>query len=474
MSSHSRTVTRDSLAKQRQRRSRRKRIVIGVSVGISALLVASLVALGAWWVYINDQLTRDSDGNHVNLDTIEAVTADRSSRPEDPFYMLLMGTDKHYEGEIQRSDTMILARIDPAHKKAALISIPRDTRYYMEGYGWQKINAAYAFGEMEEGHTGAEYTIKAVSDFAGVPITYYAELNFDGFKGVVDALGGVEVDVPVDIIGDEDAGGLDIYKGLQVLDGEHALVFCRARQSLINGDYQRQADQRTFLQALAKQLLASDSVTIVNSLNSIAMMTTTNMDIAEITSLAIAMRGMQETDIYTYIVPGDGGISPDDQLWYEITDDAAWQALMSAIDAGEYPEQDLEIEGETPPSYQATPTTGGASSGTAGSSVDHAGGSSSNVNTSDYLVAVRNGWGIQGAATSVSDMLAIAGYQQGEIGNTNAKVYKETLIVYATDDDKAAAEDIQARLGYGRIVASLGRYAFEGDILVVVGSDFPL
>ena len=85
---------------------------------------------------------------------------------------------------------------------------------------------------------------------------------------------------------------------------------------------------------------------------------------------------------------------------------------------------------------------------------------------------MRNGYGIAGAATSVSDMLALAGYKQLEISNANSLVYKETLIIYRDDADKVAADDIRARLGYGRVLPSLGRYAFEGNILVVVGGDF--
>jgi hypothetical protein len=87
-------------------------------------------------------------------------------------------------------------------------------------------------------------------------------------------------------------------------------------------------------------------------------------------------------------------------------------------------------------------------------------------------VDVRNGYGTPGAATSVSDMLALAGYKQGEIGNANTLVYKETLIIYRGDEDRQAALDIKARLGYGRVIPSMERYSFEGNLLVVVGGDF--
>ena len=112
------------------------------------------------------------------------------------FYMLLMGTDKsaareqstQYAGDTFRSDSMILTRVDPQNKKVTMVSMHRDTEIEIEGYGLQKLNASYAIG-------GPALAIKTVSQMAGVPISHYAEINFDGFEEVVDALGGVEVDL---------------------------------------------------------------------------------------------------------------------------------------------------------------------------------------------------------------------------------------------------------------------------------------
>lgn len=461
---YSRSKSSDGYTKQRRSRSNRKKVLIGVAVAVSALLVAVAVGVIGFYIFINNTLT----DKVKDLGNLDAVLTDRIA-PEDPFYMLLIGTDGREDGEPERSDTLILARINPADGSAALISIPRDTRVYLEGYGYQKINAAYAYGDMErmEGNTdtsGAKLAIETVSEFAGVDISSFAQIDFSGFKEVVDALGGVEVDVPVDIIGDTDAEGPDVYAGEQVLNGDQALVFCRSRAFEI-GDYQRQANQRTFLQALAKQVLASDPLTIASTVTKAAEMVTTNMDVNEIIAVASSMQGLKESDIHTYTVPSSGGISPDDQLWYELTIESEWRALIEAIDAGEYPEQDVgELSGEIPDSYKAD-------SQKAGDQLK--GQPASNINTADYTLAVRNGYGeIEGAAGAVAGMLESAGYVIGEIGNTNAAVYTETLVVYADDEDKVAAEDIKARIGYGRIIPSLERYSFEGNVLVIVGGDY--
>jgi LCP family protein required for cell wall assembly len=455
----------------RNKRARKRKILMGVTITLVSVVIASLVAVAAYAVIIGNKFGTDLQGNLTDFDSgaWEGVFVE-PEKPEDPFWMLLMGTDERYDGEIPRTDTLILVYVDQANKTASMISIPRDTYVSIEGYGYNKINAAYTFGELDEPGSGTALAIKTVSDFAGVDIAYFAQVNFNGFKELVDGLGGVEVDVLFDIIGsdlvgpyspDLEADGLSVYAGLQTLDGEHAFSFIQSR-SYPNGDYQRQANQRVFLQALAKKVLSSDPATIATTVTTLAEMTHTNMNLATIIKVAQGMRGLQEDGIHTYTVPSTTDMIDD--ISYVVADSYAWRELINAINAGEYPEhQDESIAGVVPDDYIAglTPTT-----------TDLLAGQASNVNPSDYLIDVRNGNGIAGSAQSVSDMLYIAGYRQGELGNTDAYVYEKTLIIYNTDANKVVAEDIRKRLGYGKTIDSLGRYTFAGDILVVVGDDF--
>jgi hypothetical protein len=103
---------------------------------------------------------------------------------------------------------------------------------------------------------------------------------------------------------------------------------------------------------------------------------------------------------------------------------------------------------------------------------DQLAGQASSITTNDYVVDVRNGYGIQGSATGISDMLVLAGYQRCEIGNANSFVYDTTLIIYRDEKDRAVADDIRKRIGYGKVIASLDQYTFDGNILVVVGGEF--
>jgi len=441
---------------QRSKRTRRRRVLTGVTVVLIAILLAGAGTAFGLVNYLNKQL-----GQGIDIEQLSPFLQDRSA-PEDPFWMLLAGTDWDEDGgDTYRTDVILLAHIDPGKKKAALISIPRDTRIYFDGYGYIKINAAYTYGELaaDEGGSGPQYLIQAVTDLTGVEVSGYAQVDFSGLINIVDLLGGVYVDVPLDIIGDWQAGPVDVYAGEQVLDGQSALVFVRSRQYEI-GDFQRQANQRTLLQAIARQVLSEDPITIGATVTQIAEMTRTNMDIYEIASLAMSLRGMHETDIYTYALPSYNDMF--DEISYVVVDEYATRDLIASINAGIYPDYSNEyLQGEVSDRYLARERA-----------TDNMANVISTVDTSQYLIAVRNGYGLAGSATAVSDMLALAGYIQGEIGNTNTFVYQETLIIYRDDYDREAAEDIRARLGYGRIIPSLGRYLFEGNVLVVVGGDF--
>ena len=186
---------RYAAASKRRRRKRR------IAAGITAVAVVLVVVLGGVFGLfgtINNAL-------HSGLDSSLWGVLNKTQSGE-PFYMLLMGTDESEDRQddeelagLFRTDTIILARVDPKQQALTLVSIPRDTQVDLGEYGEQKINAAHTFG-------GATLAVQAVEELTGVPISHYAEIDFDGFLGLVDALGGVEVDVPM-AIDDEDAGG---------------------------------------------------------------------------------------------------------------------------------------------------------------------------------------------------------------------------------------------------------------------------
>ena len=175
-------------AERRRRRSRSK------GLKVLALVVVCVVALGAVgaWAYLSNIEGRLNSGVDQKLRGTLTTT-----EAGDPFYMLLLGVDKSEEraGSAEygqdssnyRTDSIMLARIDPKDKQVTLVSLHRDTLVDLGEHGKQKINAAYSLG-------GPSYTVQVVSQFADVPISHYAEIDFDHFEGIVDALGGIEVE----------------------------------------------------------------------------------------------------------------------------------------------------------------------------------------------------------------------------------------------------------------------------------------
>jgi LCP family protein required for cell wall assembly len=272
-SDFSKPISSDTYTSTHHKRHKRKRRVTIVAI-IAAALICGIVA--AFYTFIGSLNSQFNEGIS-DISVLNTVLKDTEEGK--PFYVLLMGTDERKANQVERSDAILLARIDTGNKKTVLVSIPRDTQINIEGHGKQKINAAHAL------NGGAVGSVKAVNELAGVEISHYVEIDFRGFQGLVDSLGGVEVDVPFEI-NDPDAsidglGAGHVEKGLQVLDGDKALIFCRSRATAI-GDYQRQANQRMFLQALASKVLHSDPVTLINSISAVSDAISTDMNVDSI------------------------------------------------------------------------------------------------------------------------------------------------------------------------------------------------
>ncbi len=459
MAAYSRTSQRDY--SQRKKQSKRRKIIAGV-VAVCVALLVSGVAFA--WSYINDISNRLAEG--VDDDLRFALS--EAPAPGEPFYMLLMGVDRSEERAADeengdsnfRSDSMILARIDSSQKQVTLISLHRDTLIDMGELGVQKLNAAHQIG-------GAAYTVETVSKFAGVPISHYAEIDFDSFKAIVDALGGVEVDVPMEI-NDDDAGG-HVDAGLQTLNGDQALILARARHAYDefgDGDVYRAANQRMILGAIAQKILASDLPTIAKTVSMAADYIVTDMTIDEIIKVAQCLRGMDTSkDIYSIMEPTeavymDGG-------WYEYVNEPAWRAIISRVDQGLPPVADEEVYANN-----GGITDGSLDKDFIAQNALSSGNARSPQEVKTPHIDVYNGNGIGGAASVAADLVKGAGFAVGEVGNADSSDHSQTLIVYNNEADKADAQKIAAALGVGATFKNDGSYSFTGRILVIVGQDF--
>ncbi|KAB1634954.1 LytR family transcriptional regulator, partial [Adlercreutzia muris] len=197
-----------------------------------------------------------------------------------------------------RSDTNIVVYVDPTRNQASIVSIPRDTMIDIDNVGISKFNAAYNYG-------GVSSTIREASQLLGVDISHYAEVNFENMVQLVDAVGGVDVEV-TERIDDTDADNttdnpygqrIIIEEGLQHLNGEQALVFARSR-AFVDGDFTRTANQRKLIMALVNKVLDMPVTDLPGVIQGAAKCVTTDLSVTDIISLAEQFKGEGDLTVY--------------------------------------------------------------------------------------------------------------------------------------------------------------------------------
>jgi LCP family protein required for cell wall assembly len=422
---------------QDRRRSRWKKILIGVVAAVLILLAAGAVGVYAYAKHI-EQTMQSTVIQKEHLDTVLA-----KAKPMDPFNILVLGADYRPGDVAYRTDSMMIVHVDPTAKKVWVLSIPRDTRVVIPRYGQHKITEAHYYG-------GPEGSIAAVERLTGLKMNHYFELNFQGFVKAVDALGGVWIDVPV-AINDTQADhtphniASHIDAGYQLLDGNHALTFMRARHQFLDQDFTRMKDQQLFFKALANQVAKIGNVTkIPGVVSAVAPYISTDMSLIDMIKLAEALKGAGAKSLYTATAMG------------------TWKTPYVWIDEADLTRKVNDIKDEVPFVKSAASATATSTGPPAASTAEK---------PSDITLTVRNGAAVPGVAKQAAAILKAKGFKIGPVGNANQSVYKQTFVIYKTD--AAAAALVAKYLPPGsRIVQSRGMYSFTGNVLVVIGKDW--
>lgn len=220
--------------------------------------------------------------------------------------ILLLGTDNRGD-EMARTDSIMLVSANVDTHQISVISIPRDTRVNIPNVGLTKINHANIVGEGKGGiHEGTLECAKAVSELLGVTINYYVKINFQGFQKAIDAVGGIDVNLPNSV--NNDYRGEHLSAGENHLSGDEALRFARARYGLPNGDFDRQRAQYYLLSALADQMLEVSNISsLPKKLNIIQQyLIDTNLTTPEMLTMGYAFKGIDKDIITYYQLPGRG------------------------------------------------------------------------------------------------------------------------------------------------------------------------
>ena len=241
--------------------------------------------------------------------------------------ILLLGLDyRDWQQKIDysRSDTMILLTFDPATKTGGILSIPRDMWVAIPGFQHGKINTAYYLGEAHKlPGGGPALATKTVEQFLGVPINYYAQIDFGAFVRFIDELDGVTIDVPnpitISLQGQEGIKGKKTLKpGRQVLPGEWALAYARDRHTE-DGDFDRAGRQQQVITAIRERLLDRNMLpTIIQKAPALYKELTsgihTNLKLDDVIRLALAVKDVTKENIQQGILGKDTvvfGSSPD-------------------------------------------------------------------------------------------------------------------------------------------------------------------
>lgn len=298
-------------------------------VPITALVVGGL-ALGVY-LYVLSQITVGTGEEAARRQRTESFGW--PLRLTDRVNILLIGIDVTLDNRrrvlnVARADTLVLASFDPERGQMSMLSIPRDTRAAIPGFGETKINASYAYG-------GPRLTIKTVEKLLGVRVNHYVKLGPESFSRLIDAVGGIEIDVEKDMKYTDTWAGfsVNLKKGRQRLNGEQATGYIRFRHDAL-GDIGRVERQHKVVMTLFRQLKQPSTVTAAPKLlRAFAENTQTDLTPAELMTLGLFALRAQGEPLRVHTLPG--GFAP--QYWEP--DMSKVRALVAELIYGVTPEE---------------------------------------------------------------------------------------------------------------------------------------
>jgi len=397
---------------------------------ITVLVLANLVALGALWAI------RTGEGVLASADTDHEVSGVLDKATGNDLTFLVVGSDSR-EGLDDlnnfgafggaRGDVVMLVRIDAETSNAQVLSIPRDLYVDIPGHGENRINAAYAFG-------GSSLMVETIKSNFNVEVNHYIEIDFVGFQGLVDELGGIEITFAYPAR--DSNSGLDVEAGTQTLDGEMALAYARSRHyqerqggewvSVEANDIGRTARQQEVIRAIVKNLKSPSSIAEAGTIAGAMarhMTIDSNLAGASVAALAWDYKGVLVGGIEGATLPTTGKTINGASVLVAKEPEAG--AMLANFRAGRaLAEQPLRIQ-------------------------------------------VLNGNGVGGAATQMSQTLEAEGFLIADIGDAEANDYSQTTVI--VPQGSSNGQVILNSIGFG--VLQVGQVANGFDAVVIVGAD---
>ncbi len=457
-----------SLKKPKKKLNKGRAILVGLglaSVSLVSAAVGAFLAVSVSEVPPLQQTTLSSEEQKI-FSKADTVTAKSLNLPElkRPVNILVLGIkvissdldNRGIEYEKQNvgyqhlvnsfdglSDSMLLLRFDPEADKVSVLSIPRDTRVYINGHGVRKINSANEYG-------GPALTANVASELlGGIEIDRYVRVNVQGVEKLIDALGGVTVNVPKNMKYTDFSQHLyiDLKKGTQHLDGDKAMQFLRYRYDGY-GDISRVQRQQMLMRSTVEQTLKPATVIKVPKILSVIQShLDTNLTVSELMALSNFASQIDRSNIQMMMLPGDFN-SPDEKVSYWLPNYQKINQVMTQHFNLPKEADDYAIADHQYASLEGT----------------------SDVTNPRIRIAVQDSTESQRALQSALDMLRKAGYSR-VIASENWQDPLSTTRVIAQSGDDESAQEVRSILGVGKVVVeSTGE--LNSDVTIQLGQDW--
>lgn len=439
--------------KHKKKRSLKARFFMVLFVVLLVYCVSALAYFG-YQYYVEDSTNVAEGEERENAGLLDQLV---KPKLKERTVFAMLGVDK--EGD--RTDTIMICCYNQTLDELTIISVPRDTlievsdedfqrlneEYPEPGQHWMKINAIYHYGRDKY---GIPILLNELSEMIGVPIDYYCKVNFEAFNYLIDSIGGVQYNVPMNMDYDDPSQDLSIHlkAGMQTLNGKDAEGLVRFRYGYSNADIGRVATQQDFCKELLKQLVSKDTF-FKNApayLKTFFNYVETDVKLSDAIKYMAVVKDFNTDNINTYTMPGnDAGYVHGISGGWAINDE---EVKTLCYDIFQKPVSEIKAERE------AAAAQGGAEGTTTASYDDKA-----------LSVQVLNGGYTNGMASAVQTKLLSAGYDVKSIGTYSGDKVDNTRIFVKKE---GMGKKIQEQFAGSEIVVDPST-ASDHDIVVVIG-----
>ena len=406
-----------------------------------AILIISftvfLSIIGGSYLYLNSVENRLQDEGFIEIIEGHGELVPPNADDEVVINTLLLGVDE------ARSDTIIVARYNKETHQVSMISVPRDTRVDIPGYGYNKINSAV--GKKQ----GTALAMKTVSNFLDIPIHHYVKVDFKGVERIVDIMGGIKINIPKKMEYTDPVQNLyiNIPAGVQVLDGKNALHFLRYRSGYPDQDLGRIKAQQEFAKVFMKKLTSPGMIPKSLSLiNTMIENTKTNLDQSEIASYALNIGNINVDQIKIYTVPGEPGNKSG--VAYFLHDEQKLKEIMTTMNE----EIGIKQNAEDKKTSAAAELK-----------------DSNDISKEDIKIEILNSTKTKGLALILKTELQKKGYEIAKIGDTNDLTYSYSRVIDRRGNQKQL-ELVAKETGINIIDSDINP-SYNFDITIILGDD---